>query len=241
MAEAARRFEASSYLDRSFAPQGIGGWRALYLKFVADLRPESLLEVGAGTPDFLERAGVERRVAVDVGERFAADFRARGIEFVVRDLDREGLEGVAPVDVAVCSDVFEHLLDPAGALDALAGVLRPGGILFSHVPNEFRLGHLARVMLGRREAVAFHPGSREWDDPHLRRFTDRGFRAFLSRRFEHNLKLTDLGYGGSARRLQRLGAPVPFCLEGGPTYASTRDPETFGRLSALKEKLARER
>lgn len=238
MAELATPYEARNYLDRSFERKGIGGWRKLYLAFIEELAPHTIAEFGAGSPDFLSQIEARRRVAVDVGTRFAGEFSRLGIEFVERDLERDTSLDLGLVDVAVCSDVFEHLIHPARALSRIAETLRPAGILFSHVPNEFRLGHQLAVMMGKRESVLFHEGSKEWDDPHFRRFSDTGFRAFLTQRFAHNLVLTDLRYGGAARWLRTFGVRVPYCLQGGPTYASTNDRATYERLRELKSGFA---
>lgn len=235
MNDIAVRYNPAAYLASSFERKGIGGWRKLYLSFITDLAPESVIELGAGSPDFLDRIEARRRVAVDVGTDFAEEFERRNIRFARRDLERDALSDLGPADVAICSDVFEHLLNPALALDRICEVLKPQGILFSHVPNEYRLSHMWRVMTGKSPTVQYHKGHAEWDDPHFRRFSDIGYRAFLSRRFRHNLRLTDLRYGGMARLLKRLGTAVPYCLQGGPTYASTNDNNIFERLSELKK------
>lgn len=226
-------YDARDYLDRSFTAKGVGGWRRLYLSFIEDLAPYAVIELGAGAPEFLDQVDAARRIAVDVSGRFADDFRSRGIEFARRDLEQDGLEDLAPVDVAICSDVFEHLINPAVALDRIADLMGGHGVLFSHVPNEYRLGHVLKVMLDRRGTVQFHGGA-EWEDPHFRRFSDIGYRQFLSRRFRHNLKLSDLRYGRLARASRMLGLGVPYCLQGGPTYASTNDDAIFARLTELK-------
>jgi SAM-dependent methyltransferase len=228
-------YDASLYLERNFEAKGIGGWRSLYLSFIEDLAPYAVIELGAGAPEFLDRIEAERRVAVDVGQRFADAFRARNIEFSCRDLERDSLDDLGPVDVAICSDVFEHLVNPAAALDRIADLIGSHGVLFSHVPNEYRLGHVLKVMMDRGGTVQFHDGATEWDDPHFRRFSDLGYQRFLSRRFAYNLKLSDLRYGRLARLVRRLGLGVPYCLQGGPTYASTNDPAVFSRLEELKK------
>jgi SAM-dependent methyltransferase len=232
-------YDASAYLDRSFEAKGVGGWRKLYLAFIEDLAPYAVIELGAGAPEFLDKVEATRRIAVDVGQRYAEAFRARNIEFACRDLEKDGLEDLGPVDVAICSDVFEHLVNPAIALDHIGELLGEHGVLFSHVPNEYRLGHVVKVMLNRKDTVQFHGGSTEWEDPHFRRFSDVGYRRFLSRRFLYNLKLSDLRYGRAARLVRRLGLNVPYCLQGGPTYASTNDPQVHARLMEIKKGKAR--
>jgi SAM-dependent methyltransferase len=232
-------FDAAAYLDRNFEPKGVGGWRGLYLRFIDMLAPASIVEFGAGAPDFLDRIEAKRRVAVDIGQRFSDEFERRNIEFFRRDLEADSISEVGKADVAVCSDVFEHLINPAVALNKIAGALRSSGVLFSHVPNEFRLGHTIKVMAGRKPSLLFHASSHEWDDPHVRRFTDVGYRLFLGREFKFNLPLTDLRYGRPARLIRRLGLNVPYGLQGGPTYASTNEEPTYERLVELKKEIAR--
>lgn len=231
------RFDASTYLERSYAEKGVGGWRGLFVQFARRLQPQSVLEAGAGAPDFLAQIPADRRAALDIGNRYEAAFRSAGIEFVQCDLDRERID-LHGFDFVVCSDVFEHLLNPAFALETLRRSMSSGGVLFSHVPNEFRLETLG-VMLGRRRATMFHKDAEEWNDPHLRRFTDRGYRSFLETQFKHNVRLTDLRYERTARLWRALGIRPPYCLEGGPTYASTNDVAMMRRLLEVKRTVAR--
>ena len=234
-------YDAGAYLDTSFKSKGIGGWRKLYLSFIRDLAPYSVIELGAGAPEFLEQVDAERRVAVDIGLRYADAFRERGIGFFRRDLEKDTLADLAPVDVAICSDVFEQLINPDRALENIAVLLGGHGVLFSHVPNEYRLGHVMKVMWDRSDTVSFHKNNAEWEDPHFRRFSNRGFRHFLARRFRYNLSLADLHYDRPARLVRALGLRVPYCLAGGPTYASTNDAAVHARLLELKKERARAR
>jgi SAM-dependent methyltransferase len=240
MSEAAV-YNAGAYLDTSFKAKGIGGWRKLYLSFIQDLAPSSVIELGAGAPDFLDQVDAQRRVAVDIGQRYADAFRERGIGFVCRVLEKDMLADLAPADVAICSDVFEHLVNPDRALENIALLLGEHGVLFSHVPNEYRLGHVWKVMWDKSDTVSFHTDNPEWEDPHFRRFSNRGFRRFLARRFRYNLSLADLHYDRPARLVRTLGLRVPYCLAGGPTYASTNDARVHARLVELKKERGRAR
>ena len=223
--------------------KGIGVWRQLYSRFLQQLRPQSIAEFGAGDPAFLLSAeGVTRRVALDVNPRLGDLYKDSGVEFFVYDFDRDAFPIQKEMfDVAVCSDVFEHLLYPEHTLSNISGCLRSRGVLFSHVPNEFSLYRTARVMFSRSGSVYFHPDAFEWNSPHLRRFTDKGYRTFLGLRFRYNLKISDLRYRLPARLVSQLGLPVPFCLEGGPTYASTNDGAKFSELREIKRMLRKTR
>jgi SAM-dependent methyltransferase len=220
---------------------GVGSWRSLYLRFLAELHPGSVLEVGSGDPAFLASLPEgTRRLAVDGNPALAPAYERAGVRFEVADLEG-GLPRLvdAPFDAIVCSDVLEHLVRPQRVVDWIADLLAPDGVFFSHVPNEFRLGRTLRVVLGRAESVTFHEGCEEWEDPHVRRFTDRGFRKLLARRFPFSVKLTDLTYSKAARIVAAVGLPVPYGLEGGPTYASTTSPRTHETLVGIRNRLHR--
>jgi SAM-dependent methyltransferase len=222
---------------------GTGGWRKLYLKFVTELRPNSVVELGCGDPAFLAALPKHiQRLALDANADLHPLYEKAGIDFYTFDFDHEDspitLKGF---DIAVCSDVFEHLLYPQKSLRLLATALSDEGVLFSHVPNEFRLRRTVKIMLGMAESSYFFLDHDEWDYPHLRRFTDIGYRHFLQTEFRHNLKITDLNYSGVARLMNKLRLPVPYCLEGGPTYASTNSLPKFEQLGELKARIKKNR
>lgn len=231
----------ASYLDQAFTDRGLARWRRHYLRFLRDMDDVAVLDVGAGSPDFLRALPARRRVALDIGERYREAFEAAGVEFAARDIERDPIDDLGRFDVAICSDVFEHLFDPRAALERIADALTPGGVLFAHVPNEFTAGHVLRVMLGRGESLAFHKGQEEWTDPHLRRFTDVGFRKFLALRFRHALPIHDLARRKWARRLAWLSGSVPYCMDPGPTYIATNDDGALHRFARIKREVAAER
>lgn len=97
------------------------------------------------------------------------------------------------------------------------------------------------TMLGLRTSVRYHKGFEEWEDPHLRRFTDIGFDKFLAQHFEYRLRIVDLRYTAFMRLLSRLGLKMPFFLEYGPTYICTNDREKFDQIVRLKRRLVADR
>ena len=223
--------------------RGMGGWRRMFLAFIEELQPQAVVELGSGDPAFLAALPTHvRRLALDGNEELHPLYERAGIEFRAFDFDHEE----PPVEtkefnVAVCSDVFEHLLYPQKALRWLSSSLSEDGVLFSHVPNEYRLRRTAKIMLGMAESIYYFPRRDEWNYPHLRKFTDVGYRRFLQLEFKHNLKITDLNYAGVARLMGKLGLSVPYCLEGGPTYASTNNRPKYERLCDLKAKMGSRR
>ena len=212
-----------------------GLWRPLYVEMLASLGTQSVLDLGSGSPELLvAMSGVKRRLAIDAGARWADAYRDAGIEFLQVDLNRTPLPKVQPVEAVVCTDVFEHLLFPRRVLEWIADcALVPDGVLVSHVPNEFTPRRTIDVMLGRRDATYFHPHLDEDEDPHLRRFTDIGFRRFLSRSFSYSVPFAGLNSSRVASTLDRCGLPVPFCLQPGPGYISTNSPHSRRRADEV--------
>ncbi len=115
-------------------------WKTLCDHFFARYVPEhgTVLDVGAGYCDFINHVHAARRIAVDLNPDVARS-AAPGVEVHVRELEQLG-EVIDPetVDLAMASNVFEHLRGPDALLDVLAaiyGSLRPGGRLIVLQPN----------------------------------------------------------------------------------------------------------
>jgi hypothetical protein len=224
-----------------FSPKGVGTWRKLYLSFIEKLSPSSVIEFGAGDPQFLLKLdNAINRCAVDYMTKFQPAFEEAGIHFKQIDLNSppENFSG-EHYQVAICSDVFEHLQDPIRCLHLIKETIGRDGILFSHVPNEFTLAKTTMVMMGWDQAVYNHEQCEEWDHPHVHRFTKIGYRKFLGTAFKYHVELTGMRHRRLAFLLSSLYLPVPYCLEGGPTYASTNSPEVRDRLLIIRKQLHR--
>lgn len=224
------------YLEKIHQPKGVGTYRTLYRDIIMKLniwsRP-SVLEIGAGEPDFLISDLFHRKVAVDCSEFYRDKFERRGIEFYIMNLEREAFDELGLFDIAVCSDVFEHLVNPDFALKNIKNVLNNNGVLFSHVPNEFTVKNIYKIMAGSKTSVSFHAKSQEWNDPHLRRFTDVGYKKFLREQFIYNTSIVSMLDGNIKKKIRRLKFDIPFCFERGPTYISTNCSTSASKLMEI--------
>jgi SAM-dependent methyltransferase len=93
-----------------------------------------------------------------------------GVEVIQAGLEDAELPERA-FDAVVMGDLIEHLPDPAGALDRIAGLLRPGGVVYMGVPNSG--SRVARLM-----------GPRWWSviPTHVQYFTQPSLFTLLRRR-----------------------------------------------------------
>lgn len=103
-------------------------------------RAERVLEVGCGnggTLAWLKSAGrVAWTAGIEICPEAAAVARQRVDELHEGDVDREiGNFAPASIDLILCLDVLEHLVDPWLTLRRLQPLLRPGARLIVSLPN----------------------------------------------------------------------------------------------------------
>lgn len=102
-----------------------------------------VLDVGAGHCEFINQVAAHRRIAVDLNPETARR-AAPGVEVHSIPLEKIG-EVIEPgsVDLAFASNVFEHMQGPdtlLEALEAIYGVVKPGGLLIVMQPNARLVG-----------------------------------------------------------------------------------------------------
>jgi len=128
-------------------------WIEAALRSLAGAGARTAVEVGPGSGVYLAlmRELFAEVTATDVEDAFLVRARAiEGIRVVRDDVTRSALPA-GSFDVVLCSEVIEHVPDPAPALRGLRRLLAPGGTLVLSTP--LRLSPLE--LLGR---VAFLPG-----------------------------------------------------------------------------------
>lgn len=94
-------------------------------------RHDALLEVGAGNGFFLEEAltqGYRRIAGIEPSTDAIASAPASVRDTIVNDVLRTGVVPDASFDVVCLFQVFDHLAEPAAALQVMHGILRPSGL-----------------------------------------------------------------------------------------------------------------
>lgn len=111
----------------------------------------TVFEYGVGAGWNLARLRCGRRIGCDAADCVADGVRRLGIEFVSGTLSTAD----GTVDVVICHQTLEHLLEPVPALREMARLLRPDGRLVLHVPWEVE-GRYARYDPNQADHHLYH-------------------------------------------------------------------------------------
>lgn len=147
------------------------GERATYLPLVEEMLSPHLTwplhvldwggDTGLNTP-FLEKAD-----SVSVYDISGLDMAGH-----VTAVGRENLSD-APFNLVVCSNVLEHVPSPAGLLEEIVGIMRPGTLLYLEVPLE-------SFVADRIGADDLASGKKHWHE-HINFFNETALRALIAR------------------------------------------------------------
>jgi len=156
-------------------------WRLVYgerLKELEALLPEGgrrMLDVGSGPGYFLQTAiGRGWKVqGVEPSTHAAEHARGLGIPVVNGFFDADMAKELGEFDVVHMSEVLEHIPDPHALVDATISAMRPGGLLYAMVPNEYN-----PVQAVLRDHCGFEPW---WVSPphHINYFTASSLECLL--------------------------------------------------------------
>jgi SAM-dependent methyltransferase len=172
-----------------------------------------LLDVGCGVGETMRWTAASLAVVgIDLSPEYCRKAHAAGERAVCADLALPLPFPARCFDWALCSDTFEHLVAPLELAREIHRVLRPDGRLLCHVPNEFSARSLRQVVCGGGLCNrSFFPDAEEWNYPHLRFFSHRGFRSMLERAgFEIEVDLTNFGRGWRRRLYPLFGSGPSF-------------------------------
>ena len=153
------------------------------------------LEIGCGEGETLARMmqlGLVRWAAgVEISPAAAEKARARLDQVIAGNIETIPDDSLPDeLDLILCLDVLEHLIDPWSVVRRLAAKLKPGGALIACIPNIRHLGTLAPLLLKGRFDYA---DTGTLDRGHLRFFTRASIRALFE---------------GAGLRIGRIDAPV---------------------------------
>ena len=138
-----------------------------------NLNMGSVLEVGAGFGTFcvelISRNIFKKVVGVEPTPKLAATCRSRGIEVIEKPIEYIDVEGDG-FDLVVNFEVIEHLFSPRAFVEAMAKLLRPGGLMVLTCPNG--LGF---------DVQTLGPASDTVDHEHLNYFNPTSLSGLLAR------------------------------------------------------------
>ncbi len=109
----------------------------------------SVLEVGCGAGNVIERASRGRLFGVDLSSyvlRKAKDRLNQRAHLVQADAHMLPYKDHSFMRV-ICSEVLEHVLDPLSALHEISRVLTPHGLAIVSVPNESLINQIKTVLI----------------------------------------------------------------------------------------------
>lgn len=142
------------YADSGFVIGAIEQARLRTIVKMAALRPgERLLEVGCGGGHVLARFRRGRLTGVDVSGEMLAKAKARLAGYEVELLKGELADLALPehgFDVVVCSEVLEHVVDPASVLTEIWRLAKPNARVIVTFPNDRLIGRLQQLVRATR-------------------------------------------------------------------------------------------
>ena len=154
-------------------------------------------------------------IGIEPDDTMAAEARARGLEVHTGYFPDDRL---APgrFDVVSLNDVFEHLPDPVGVLEAASTILAPRGALVLALPTSRGTFYAAATLARRLGIGGFFDRlwQKGYESPHLFYYHDRNLRSLVERSdFElvHREAFASLSLAGLWARVTE-DASVPFVL-----------------------------
>jgi SAM-dependent methyltransferase len=183
---------AKQYYEK-YWHDGLSGWSPIGISISQGeqqllaryLRPNArVLDFGCGDGAHASSVVLSRECSytgVDVSEQAVAMCRAKGLEAAICTPEVALPFDSNSFDNVLSFEVFEHLFDPAHALQEIRRVLRPRGHLIGSVPNSVYCANRLLMAAGH-----FSPGGSPatslkapWNDPHIRFFSKRTLLSVL--------------------------------------------------------------
>jgi ubiquinone/menaquinone biosynthesis C-methylase UbiE len=144
------RYDIERYYERSHrVVRWLEHRRLAALVELAGPRPgERVLEVGCGAGHVLEQFRGARRTGVDLSEGMIRRARARlgeDTRLLRASADQLPFDD-GKFDIVVCTEVLEHVPDPAAVIAELTRVAVPDGRVVVSIPNEVNIDRIKRTI-----------------------------------------------------------------------------------------------
>jgi SAM-dependent methyltransferase len=127
----------------------------------------TVVDLGCGAGSILARATRDDdfSIAADHDPSLVASAARAGSRPVLLDLDKDLPLASSSIDVVLCTDVIEHVVEPGKALAEMDRVLRPGGTVIIFTPPydsvRWNLAERLHHLITRRPADHISPFTRE--------------------------------------------------------------------------------
>lgn len=121
-------------------------------KLIEDNVDESIIEVGCGAGNILEKIRNGKIFGVDISSFILIKARQKLKERVhIVQADAQNLPYRDKVfGQIICSEVLEHVLDPSAVMDEMKRILKINGVAIISVPNESLINWIKRILSNMR-------------------------------------------------------------------------------------------
>lgn len=151
------------------------------------LSPKVVCDVGCGNGIFsadIKRKTSCKLIGIDANKYALNKARALDFDDLIHlnnfSIDKLPLDDNC-VDLVICKDVLEHLIDPLFLTQEMSRILRPNGALLIHVPNHFPIwGRLKFLITNNIDTFNYFPNSDNFNFPHIRFYTSSGLEKLLN-------------------------------------------------------------
>ena len=154
-----------------------------FRKIFNGIEGKKILDIGCGTGTLASMLAEKNEVfGIDICEKAVEMAKRRNVKAMLGDAEKKLKFKKDFFDIVICKDVFEHLKFPEKTLKEISRVLKKEGLLFAHVPNEFNIIARAKILFGKDLVnKRWFKNAEQWNYPHIRFFTKKGFRYFLEK------------------------------------------------------------
>lgn len=179
-----RDFYDNDYKERIIQEERLGRIISRHLKEIIGLpKGIKILDVGCGagsTTSFLSKDNF--LAGLEISQEGLRRSHLKGIRAIKADVEMSFPFESNTFDIIICREVFEHLIEPIATLRQIHRVLKTDGVLYATVPNHFAIQRRIKILFGGDliTSSGYYIGDfGQWNYPHIRFFTWKGFKAFL--------------------------------------------------------------